>query len=199
MSDTRFATASFMKDPRNTFGIPDTLPPLGLREVWNWLWLGFTGLLLLALGFFPHLIPSPWGGCLVLICWLALPVRGLFARKPASDVQKRMSAQVRLYTLIVVSFGAVFTIWARHLGLSWPVIIGTLFFIEALPSLIVSLTEWWRVSTMGLSLGLMVCGLGFPFAHGSRMGVLLGASVFSGSILSAGILYWQVRRRENIA
>jgi hypothetical protein len=95
-----------MKDPRNTFGIPDTLPPLGLREVWNWLWLGFTGLLLLAFGFF---------------------------------------------------------------------------ILEALPSLIVSLTEWWRVSTVGLSLGLMVCGLGFPFAHGSTMGVLLGASVFAGA------------------
>ena len=33
-----------MKDQRNTFGIPDTLTPHGLREVWNWLWLGFTGL-----------------------------------------------------------------------------------------------------------------------------------------------------------
>jgi hypothetical protein len=185
-----------MKDPRNTFGIPDTLPPLGFREVKNWLWLGFTGLLLLALGFFPHLIPPPWGGLVVLVCWLALPVRGLFVRKTVTDNQKRMSAQVRLYTLIVVGFGVGFTIWARHLGLSWPIIIGTLFFVEALPSLIVSLTEWWRLSTVGLSFGLIVCGLGFPFAHGSRMGVLLGASIFIGSMLSAGILYWQVRRHE---
>jgi hypothetical protein len=187
-----------MINSRNAFGIPDTLPPLSRREVWNWLWLGLTGLLLLALGFFPHLIPPPWGGYLVLACWLALPIRGLFELKPATDTQKRMNAQVRLYTFIVVSFGVGFTLWARKLGLSWPVIIGALFFIEALPSLIISLTEWWRLSTMGLSSGLIACGLGFPFAHGSRMGVLLGASVFLGCMLSAGILYWQVRRHERI-
>ena len=187
-----------MKDPLNILGIPDTLPPLSRREVWHWLWLGFTGLLLFALGSFPHAIPPPWGGCLVLICWLVLPVRGLFKRKPTTAAHKRMNAQVRLYTFIVVSFGVGFTLWARKLGLSWPVIIGVLFFIEALPSLIVALTEWWRLSTMGLSFGLMVCGLGFPFAHGSRIGVLLGASVCLGSILSAGILYWQVRGHESI-
>lgn len=186
-----------MKDPRNTFGIPDTLPPLGLREVWNWLWLGFTGLLLLGLGVFPHLIPPPWGGCLVLVCWLALPVRGLFSRKPAT--KKQVSAQVRLYTFIVVGFGIGFTFWARQLGLSWPVIIGALFFIEALPGLIVSLTEWWRLSTIGITSGLMACGFGFPFAHGSGLGILLGASIFMGSLVSAGILYWQVRRHDNTA
>lgn len=188
-----------MKDPRITFGIPDTLPPLGLREVWNWLWLGFTGLLLLALAFFPRLIPPPWGGCLVLACWLALPARTLFRPKPTTDAQKRISAQVRLYAFIVVSFGVGFALWGRQLGLSWPVIIGALFFIEALPSLIVSLTEWWRLSAVGLSSGLMVCGLGFPFAHGSMVGALLGASVFLGGILSAGILYWQIRQHESVA
>ena len=188
-----------MKDLRNTFGIRDTLPPLGLREVWNWLWLGFTGLLILTLSFIPNLIPSPWGAILVLACWLGLPLRSFVKRKPTTDTRKPMSAQVRLYTFIVVSFGVGFTLWARQLGLSWPVLIGALFFIEALPSLIVSLTEWWRLSTVGLSCGLMICGLGFPFAHGSRIGVLLGASVFSGSILSAGILYWQVSRKARIA
>jgi hypothetical protein len=188
-----------MKVARNTLGIPDTLPPLGIREVWNWLWLGFTGLLILTLGFFPHLIPAPWGACLVLGCWLALPVRGFFRRKTATGAEKPMSAQIRLYALVVVCFGVGFTLWARQLGLPWPVIIGALFFIEALPSLIVSLTEWWRLSTVGLSLGLVVCGLGFPFVHGSNMGVLLGASVLLGSIVAAGILYWQVRRHESIA
>lgn len=107
-----------MKDPRNTFGIPDTLPPLSRREVRNWLWLGFTGLLLLALGAFPHAIPPSWGGFLVLACWLALPVRGMFERKPTTDAQARMNAQVRLYTIIVVGFGGGFTLWARKLGLS---------------------------------------------------------------------------------
>jgi len=187
-----------MKDPRNILGIPDTLPPLSRREVWHWLWLGFTGLLLFALSSFPHAIPPPWGGCLVLVCWLALPLRGLFERKPTTAAHKRMNAQVRFYAFIVVSFGVGFTLWARKLGLSWPVIIGALFFIEALPSLIAALTEWWRLSTIGLSSGLMVCGLGFPFAHGSRIGVLLGASVCLGSVLSAGILYWQVRGHESI-
>jgi hypothetical protein len=110
-----------------------------------------------------------------------------------------MSAQIKLYTFIVVGSGFGFTIWARELGLSWPMIIGMLFFIEALPSLVVSLTEWWRVSTVGLSLGLMVCGLGFPLVHGNRIGVLLGASVFSGSLISAAILHWQVRRYRSIA
>jgi len=177
----------------------NSLPPLGPRDVWTWLWLGFTGLLILILGFFPHLVPPPWGGCLVLVCWLALPVRGVFKLKPNTDSHKRTNMQVRLYAFIVVSFGLGFTVWARQLGLSWPVIIGALFFIEALPSLIVSLTEWWRLSTVGLSAGLMVCGLGFPFAQGSKVGVLLGSSVFLGSMLSAAILHWQVRRHERIA
>jgi hypothetical protein len=185
-----------MKSPHETFGIPDTLPPLGIREVWNWLWLGFTGLLLLTLGIFPNLIPPPWGGYLVIACWLALPVRDVFRPKPRVDGQKRVSVQVRCYTLIVVGFGVGFTLWASHLGLSWPVIIGSLFFIEALPTLIVSLTEWWRLSAIGISFGLMVCGLGFPFLKGNQMGIHLGGSVLLGCLISAGILYWQVRRQE---
>jgi hypothetical protein len=188
-----------MKTSRNTFGISNTLPPPGLRQVGNWLWLGLSGLLMLTLSIFPHLIPPPWGTYLVLACWLALPIRSILRRKPTTDDRKQMSAQVLLYTTIVVTFGVGFTLWARHLGLSWPVVIGALFFIEALPSLIVSLTEWWRLSAVGLSSGLMVCGLGFPFAHGSMVGVLLGASVFLGGILSAGILYWQVRQHESVA
>jgi hypothetical protein len=180
-----------------TFGIPDTLPPLGLHEVFAFLWLGFTGLLLLTLALFPHFFPFPWGGLLVLVCWLALPVSGLIrrcVRKAPTDGPKRISAQIRLYTLIVVSFGVGFTLWARHLGLPWPVVIGALFFIEALPSLIVSVTEWWRLSTIGLSAGLMSFGFGFPFVDESRTFVLLGGAVFMGSLLSAGILYWQLSR-----
>jgi hypothetical protein len=188
-----------MKDRQTTFGIPDTLPPLSLREVRGFLWLGFTGFLLLTLALFPNLVPSPWGGFLVLACWLALPARGLFSQlagKPRTAAQKRMSAQVRLYTLIVVGFGVGFTLWARHLGLSWPVVIGILFLIEALPSVIVSLTEWWRLSTVGLSVGLMICGFGFPVVDKSWTFVLVGGAVLLGSFLSAGILYWQVRQHE---
>jgi hypothetical protein len=185
---------------RTQFGIPDSLPPLNLRDVWGRLWLGLTGLLLLVLSLFPNLVPPPWGSALVLVCWLVLPVRGLMnqsARKSRTDAQKRMSNQVSLYTLIVVGFGIGFTLWARHLGLPWPVVIGVLFMMEALPSAIVSLTEWWRLSTVGFSTGLMICGFGFPLVNENRMFVLVGGSVFLGSLLSAGILYWQVRNNES--
>jgi hypothetical protein len=188
-----------MNNMRITFGIPDTLVPLGFREVWSCLWLGFTGLLLLTLSLFPKFIPHPWGSLLVLVFWLALPARGLFSqlvRKTHTDVQKRISAQVKLYTFIVVGFGCAFTLWARQIGLSWPVVIGALFLIEALASVIVSLTEWWRLSTFGLSLGLMICGFGFPFVDKAGVGVLIGAGVFFGSLLSACILYWQMRRHQ---
>jgi hypothetical protein len=190
-------SGDMMRNPQSTFGIPNTLPALGLREVRHWLWLAFTGLLLLALGLFPHLIPAPWGGLLVLAFWLALPVRGLFMSKPTGEGQKRVSTQTKFYTLIMVSFGVGFTLWARYLGLPWSTTIGALFFIEALPSIVVSLTEWWRLSSLGLSLGLAFCGLGFPFAKGNTIGILLGASVLFGGTLSACILYWQVRRHEN--
>jgi len=192
-------TRSTMKNISTTFGIPDTLPPLGRREVWAFLWLGLTGLLLATLALFPNFVPFPWGGLLVLVCWLALPAQGLFRRyvgKGSTDGQKRISVQVRLYTLIVVSFGVGFTLWARHLGLAWPVVIGALFFIEALPSLIVSLTEWWRLSTIGLAAGLMSFGFGFPFVDENKTFVLLGGAVLLGSLLSAGILYWQVSRHH---
>jgi hypothetical protein len=104
-----------MKDIRTALGIPETLPPLGVREVWNWLWLGFAGLLLLLVSLFPNLVPFPWGGILGLVCWLALPVCRLFsqsARKPPTDDQKRIAAQARLCARIVVSFGIAFAIWA---------------------------------------------------------------------------------------
>jgi len=133
---------------------------------------------------------------LVLTFWLVLPIRGLFSqstRKARTDAQKRMSVQVRLYTLIVVGFGVGFTLWARYLGLSWPIVIGGLFLIESLPSMIVSLTEWWRLSTIGMSIGLMVCGFGFPVIEESGAFVLVGGAVFLGGLLSAGILYWQLR------
>ena len=130
ISGMRVSTASFMKDPRNTFGIPNTLPPLGLREVWNWLWLGFTGILLLALGFFPRLIPPPWGGFLVLVCWLAAgsPFRAQASHCPKAREHTGQATRSswlvrgRLYPL-----GEVSVCHGRSLS--------TLFFIEALPSL----------------------------------------------------------------
>jgi hypothetical protein len=82
------------------------------------------------------------------------------------------------------------------LGSSWPIVIGVLFLIEALPRVIVSLTEWWRGSTVGLSAGLMICGFGFPVVEESMTFVLVGGAVFFGSLLSAGILYCQLRCHE---
>lgn len=184
---------------RTQFDIPDTLPPLNLRDIWSRLWLGFTGLLLLVLSLFPNLLPPPWGTVLVLLFWLVLPVRSFVnqsARIFRAESQKRMGHQVRLYTFIVVGFGVGFTLWARQLGLPWPVVIGVLFLIESLTSIIASLTEWWRLSTIGFSIGLMVCGFGFPLVKGNGTFVLVGGSVFFGSLLSAGILYLQVRNDE---
>jgi hypothetical protein len=40
----------------------------------------------------------------------------------------------------------------------------------------------------------MSFGFGFPFVDESRTFVLLGGAVFLGSLLSAGILYWQLQQ-----
>jgi hypothetical protein len=189
-----------MHDIKRKFGLPDTLPPLSLQDVWGRLWLGATGLLLMTLSLLPDLVPFPWGGLLVLSCWLALPLRGVVRRNTQKTLDtdvNRGRIEVTLYTFLILSFGVGFTLWARNLGLSWPVVFGMLFLIESLPSTIVSLTEWWRLSTIGFSVGLMMCGFGLPFVRGSGQGVLLGGSVFVGSVLSAGILVWQLRRHES--
>jgi hypothetical protein len=186
-----------MRDQKRPLGIPDTLPPLSLQDVWGRLWLGATGLLLVLLSLYPTLIPAPWGGLLVLACWIALPLRGIIkglARKPLPTDVRDVRTDATLYTCMILGFGVGFTLWARHLGLSWPVVFGMLFFIESLPSAIVSFTEWWRLSTLGFSAGLLLCGFGLPFVHGRNLGVLLGGSVFVGSMLSAAILVWQLRR-----
>ena len=154
-----------------TFGFPDSLPPLGLRDLRGCLWFAVTGILLLALGLFPHLIPSRRMGFPLLACWVALPAWALFTlltRKRVTDAHQGSGVQVRLYTLIVVSFGIGYFLWAKHLGLPWHVIIGTLFLMEALPGVVVSLTEWWRLSHFGLTVGLMICGFGFPLVDEHR-------------------------------
>jgi hypothetical protein len=183
-----------------TLGLPpNTLRPRGLGDVWAWLWLGFTGLLLVTLSLFPNLVAPPWGSVLVLVCWLVLPVRGFInqsVRKSLTEAQKRQKSEAALYAIIMVCFGIGFTFWARHLGLTWKVVIGVLFLIEALPSMVVSLTEWWRLSMVGLAIGLMICGFGFPLVAERGTFVLVGGAIFFGGLLSAGILYWQVRMSE---
>jgi hypothetical protein len=175
-------------------------PALTIAQVRGFLWLAFTGLLLIVIALFPGLIPHRLGGWLVLACWIALPVRGLTRRllgKSAPDFEKSQNALPRHYSLTVVVFGVVFSLWARALGLPWPITMGMLFFIEALPLLMVSVSETWRRPGIGLALTLITCGLGVPFVHGDRFSVLLGTAIFAGCSLSAGILYWQLCRHES--
>jgi len=181
-----------MKDFRARFGIPDTLPPLTYRELRSCFWFGGIGLLLILLGLFHNAVLLRVG----VVGWLALPFLGLLRRRTGeSQKSKRPAgAQVWIYTLLVVGFGVGFTFWARHLGLGWPVVIGSLFLIEGLAGAIASLTEWWRLSLMGHAIGLMICGVGIPFVDKTRAGVLVGAAVLFGSLLSAGILYWQLQQ-----
>jgi hypothetical protein len=184
-----------MTDARRTLGFPDTLPPLGQPVVLARLWLAFCGLLLCAISFFPTMIPGKWGAYLFLICWLALPAKDFlqrFRHGSGEKMKKQIDPRVRLYLTVVLVFSLCLVLWARKLGLSWPMTLGLLLLMEALSSFIISLTEWWRLSTIGLSIALMICGFGFPFM--SETGILFGAAIFIGSLLSAGILRWQILR-----
>jgi len=114
-----------MKDIQTRFGIPDTLPPLSRRDLRGCFVFGGMGLFVLLLGLFPNLRPPPRAALLLAICWLALPAWGVFrflTRKPGTEVQQRekrksgTSTQVGLFTLIMVSVGFGFFIWARYLG-----------------------------------------------------------------------------------
>lgn len=182
----------------STLGIPNTLPPLTRRELRGYVWFGVTGLLLLTLGIFPNQAAVRWGVLVAIVCWLALPARGLFRRSPNphSEGRKALSMQIMLYTFVVVSFSVGFALWARQLGLAWPIVIGAVFLIDAFANLIAALTEWWRLSMFGHSVGLMICGFGFPFVDKGKWAVLLGGALFTGSLLATGILYWQVRHHE---
>ena len=184
-----------MPDTRLTFGMPDTLPPLGRPVVLARLWLAFCGLFLLTISFFPTIIPGKFGAYLFLVCWLALPAKDFFQRfrhGVPGTIKKHGDPRVRLYLVVIFAFGLCLVLWAKKLGLSWPITLGLLLLVEAISSFIVSLTEWWRLSTIGLSIALMVCGLGFPFVSG--VGILFGAAIFIGSLISAGILHWQILR-----
>jgi hypothetical protein len=141
------------------------------------------------------IIPGKFGAYLFLVCWLALPAKDFFQRFRHGDsemIKKHVDPRVRLYLVVILAFGLCLVLWARKLGLSWPITLGLLLLVEAISSFIVSLTEWWRLSTIGLSIALMVCGLGFPFV--SDIGILFGAAIFIGSLISAGILRWQILR-----
>jgi hypothetical protein len=185
---------------KTAFGIPNTLPPLSYRELRGYLWFAVVGLLLLALGILPELAAIRWSIVFALVCWCTFPLFGLF-RQSASHSRmsgrRAMSAQIRLYAVVVVVFSAGFAIWARQLGLTWPTVIGAVMLIDAFANMIGSLTEWWRLSMFGHSVGLMICGFGFPFVGMDGWAVLLGASLVVGSSFAAAILYFQLRQYEN--
>ena len=195
-----------MKSIPTTFGIPDTLPPLQRRDLRSCWVFGGMGLFVLLLGLFPKLRPPPHAALPLVICWLALPVWGLFTYlkgKSRADVQGREErasgtrTQVGLYTLVMVGVGVGYFLWARHLGVASSVIFGALLLIEGLGGVIVSLTEWWRLSHIGIAFGLLAGGFLLPFAGRLSVGVPVGGAFLVGSLLSAGILYWQVRYQES--
>lgn len=184
-----------MPEARMTLGMPNTLPPLGKPVVLARLWLAFCGLLLFAIPFFPTMIPGKWASILWATCWLALPVKGFLQRSRQGSDRKtktRIDPRVWLYFIVLLAFSLGLVLWARKLGLSWPVTGGLVILVEALSSFFVSLTEWWRLSHVGLSIALAICGFGFPFVTDIR--ILFGAAILFGSLLSAGILRWQIIR-----
>lgn len=195
-----------MKPIPTTLGIPDTLPPLGRRELRGCFVFAGMGLFVLLVGLFPSLRPPPRMALPLALCLLALPAWGLFrflTRKHRTYVEisaKRASGtstQVGLYAVIMVGAGVGFFFWAGHLGVSSPVIFGSLLLIEGLGGVIISLTEWWRLSHIGVSSGLMAGGFLLPFMDKTAVAVPVGGAFLLGSLVSAAILYWQLCQRNS--
>src|SRR5262245_29263175 len=195
-----------MNSTPTIFGIPDTLPPLSRRDLRGCFVFAGMGLFVLLLGLFPNVRPSPQVAMPLAICFLALPVWGFFRLlkgKSRTDVERHEErangtrTQVALYAVIMIGTGLGFFIWARHLGVSSPTIFGSLLLIEGLGGMIVSLTEWWRLSHIGISFGLMAGGFLLPFADKTSVAVPVGGAFLLGSLISAAILYWQLCREDS--
>jgi len=194
-----------MTNIRTTFGFQDTLPPLDLRGLRGYIVFAGMGLFVLVVGLFPNVRPPPHMGLPFALCLLALPAWGLFrflTRKPRADDQNPPESlsctrtQVGFYSVIMIGVGVGYFFWARHLGVSSRVVLGSLLVIEGLGGAIVSLTEWWRLCHIGISSGLMAGGFLLPFAGKITMAAPVGGAFLLGSLLSAGILYGQVRHHE---
>ena len=194
-----------MTDTPTHLGIPNTLSPLGGRDLRACFVFAAMGFFVLLVGLFPRLRPPPRMALPLALCWLALPAWGLFrfiTRKSRVVVEARehrthgTRTQVRLFAVVMISVGVGFYLWAKHLGVSSPVILGSLLIIEGLGGVIVSLTEWWRLSHVGVSSGLIAGGFLLPLVETTSVAVPVGGSFLVGSLLSAGILYWQLRYNE---
>jgi hypothetical protein len=191
-----------MQDIPLRFGLPDTLPPLGRRHLRGCIVFGGMGLLVLLIGLFPSLRPSPRAALPLAVCWLALPAWGIFRMltgKSRADHQKRderengTRTQVVLFAVLIVGLGIGYFAWARHFGVAAPVILGSLLLIEGLAAAIVSLTEWWRLSHLGIAAGLIAGGFCLPFFDSGSIAIPVGAAFLFGSSASAVILSWQLR------
>ena len=194
-----------MTDTPLTFGLPNTLPPLTRRELHGCFVFSGMGSFVLLIGLFPHLRPHPRFALPMALCLLALPAWGLFrflTRKPRTEVEARervisgTSTQIGLFSVFMVSVGVGFFLWARHLDVASPVILGSLLIIEGLGGVIVSLTEWWRLSHIGVSFGLVAGGFLIPFVDKASMAVPVGGAFLVGSLLSAGILSLQLHHHH---
>lgn len=181
-----------MQNHAKTYGFPDTLSPLTRESLIGPLWLAGGGILCCLLGAFPWLLRS-WGGTALGAGWLALAI---LARRHAGATRGggEWGLPFALFACLVVSVGTGYAVWARHLEVAWPVVLGTLLIIEGLASAIASLTEWWRLSMMGHALGLVACGFGLPLVGMNGALVLVGACLLAGNVTSAGVLYLQLRR-----
>ena len=178
-----------MKPIPTTFGLPDTLPPLKRHDLQSFFVFGGMGLFVLLLGLFPNLRPPPRAALPLAICWLALPVWGasrFLKGKPRAERVSGTSTQVGFYTLVMVGVGVGFFLWARRFGVASPVILGTLLLIEGLGGAIVSLTEWWRLSHIGLSSGLMAGGFCLPLAGKLSIGSARRGSIHLGQFAFRG-------------
>src|SRR5687768_4343532 len=106
-----------MSDMPAQFGIPNTLSPLGMRDLRACFVFAGMGLFVLVVGLFPGLRPPPWMALPLALCWLALPAWGLFrffTRKSRDLVPARerhahgTRTQVRLFAVTMVGVGVGF-------------------------------------------------------------------------------------------
>jgi len=193
-----------MNDIPLKFGVPDTLPALSRREIRGCFIFAAMGLFVLLVGLFPALRPPPRMALPLALCWLAFPAWGLFRFfthqrrtivKTPLERAKGTSTQVSVYVVVMVAAGVGFFVWARQLGVPSPVIFGSLLIIEGLGGVIVSLTEWWRLSHIGVPLSRFTSRVGGGSAFYVRQHDTLYEFITrhpEGETKSEGIVYFGI-------